>query len=86
MLAVIVFLVGLVSEQIAALTVRRPGVVLVSTHMPRAVWVAVAVGIAARLAFSLGYWVDKPLTHDEHEYLLLARNVADGRGFVYPAA
>jgi 4-amino-4-deoxy-L-arabinose transferase-like glycosyltransferase len=44
---------------------------------------AVAVGIAARLAFSLGYWVDKPLTHDEHEYLLLARNVADGRGFVY---
>jgi 4-amino-4-deoxy-L-arabinose transferase-like glycosyltransferase len=55
----------------------------VSTHMPRAVWVAVAVGVAARLAFSLGYWVDKPLTHDEHEYLLLARNVADGRGFTY---
>ena len=54
-----------------------------STRVPRAVWTAVAVGIAARLAFSLGYWVDKPLTHDEHEYLLLARNVADGRGFVY---
>lgn len=51
--------------------------------MPRAVWVAVAVGIAARLAFALGYWVDKPLTHDEREYLLLARNLADGRGFAY---
>jgi hypothetical protein len=47
------------------------------------VWVAVAVGVAARLVFALGYWVGKPLTHDEHEYLLLARNVADGRGFVY---
>jgi len=51
--------------------------------MPRAVWAAVAVGVAARLAFSLGYWVEKPLTHDEHEYLLLARNIADGRGFAY---
>jgi 4-amino-4-deoxy-L-arabinose transferase-like glycosyltransferase len=47
------------------------------------VWVAVAVGVAARLIFALGYWVDKPLTHDEQEYLLLASNVADGRGFVY---
>jgi 4-amino-4-deoxy-L-arabinose transferase-like glycosyltransferase len=44
---------------------------------------AVAVGIAARLAFALGYWVDKPLTHDEREYLRLAANVADGRGFVH---
>lgn len=51
--------------------------------MPRAVWVAVAVGIAARLAFAFGYWVDRPLTHDEREYLLLAGNVAGGRGFVY---
>lgn len=51
--------------------------------MPRAVWVAVAVGIAARLGFALGYWVDKPLTHDEREYLLLAGNVAGGRGFVH---
>jgi 4-amino-4-deoxy-L-arabinose transferase-like glycosyltransferase len=51
--------------------------------MPRAVWLAVAVGIAARLAFALGYWVDKPLTHDEREYLRLARNVAEGRGFVH---
>ena len=53
------------------------------TRVPRAVWLAVAVGVAARLAFSLGYWVDKPLTHDEREYLLLAQNVADGRGFVH---
>ena len=53
------------------------------TRVPRAVWLAVAVGIAARLAFSLGYWVDKPLTHDEREYLLLARNVAEGRGFAH---
>ena len=55
----------------------------VNTRVPRAVWLAVAVGIAARLAFTLGYWVDKPLTHDEREYLLLARNVAEGRGFVH---
>jgi 4-amino-4-deoxy-L-arabinose transferase-like glycosyltransferase len=55
----------------------------VTTRVPRAVWLAVAVGIAARLAFALGYWVDKPLTHDEREYLLLARNVAEGRGFAH---
>ncbi len=29
------------------------------------------------------YWVGKPLTHDEHEYLDLARSVAEGRGFAY---
>lgn len=56
------------------------------TRLPRAVWVAVAVGAAARLLFALGYWVDKPFTHDEREYLLLARNVAAGRGFVYQLA
>ncbi len=39
--------------------------------------------MALRLAFALGYWVDKPLTHDEREYLLIARNVAGGRGFVH---
>ena len=43
------------------------------THLPRVVWFAVSVGVAARLAFSFGYWVDKPLTDDEREYLLLAR-------------
>jgi 4-amino-4-deoxy-L-arabinose transferase-like glycosyltransferase len=51
--------------------------------MPRLVWLAVAVGLAARLVFAFGYWVDKPLTHDEREYLLLAGNVAAGRGFVH---
>ena len=30
-------------------------------------------GLALRLAFGLGYWRDKPLTHDEREYLALAR-------------
>ena len=30
-------------------------------------------GSRSRLAFALGYWIDKPLTHDEREYLLLAR-------------
>ena len=38
-----------------------------------------------RLAFGFGYWVDKPLTHDEREYLALARNLAEGRGLHLPA-
>ena len=42
-------------------------------------------GLIVRLAFGLLYWVDKPLTHDEREYLALARSVAAGRGFVYDA-
>jgi 4-amino-4-deoxy-L-arabinose transferase-like glycosyltransferase len=37
------------------------------------------------LAFALLYWVNQPLTHDEREYLALARNVARGDGFRYPA-
>ncbi|MEI6668429.1 MAG: hypothetical protein WCP29_09760 [Acidobacteriota bacterium] len=44
---------------------------------------ALLTGLVLRLAFGLGYWVDKPLTHDEHEYLLLAENIAAGRGFQY---
>jgi 4-amino-4-deoxy-L-arabinose transferase-like glycosyltransferase len=40
-------------------------------------------GVLLRLAFGLIYWVGKPLTHDEREYLALARNVAEGRGFMY---
>ena len=47
----------------------------------RAVHAAVAVGLLLRLAFGLGYWTGKPLTHDEREYLTLAVNVAQGRGF-----
>jgi hypothetical protein len=49
----------------------------------RAVAAAVLLGLVLRMAFGLGYWVDKPLTHDEHEYLLLADNIAAGRGFHY---
>jgi hypothetical protein len=44
-----------------------------------------AVGLALRLAFALVYWVGQPLTHDEREYLALARSIARGDGFVYPA-
>jgi 4-amino-4-deoxy-L-arabinose transferase-like glycosyltransferase len=48
-------------------------------------WLAAAVvlGLGLRLAFSLAYWVDKPLTLDEQEYLLVAHNLADGRGVSY---
>jgi hypothetical protein len=47
---------------------------------------AALVGIALRLAFGFLYWTDKPLTHDEREYLVLAANLRDGRGFVYDGA
>lgn len=46
---------------------------------------AAAAGLLVRLAFGLGYWVEKPLTHDEREYLALAQSVSAGRGFVYDA-
>ena len=49
----------------------------------RLILAAAAAGLVLRLAFSLLYWVDKPLTHDEHEYLALARSVASGHGFHY---
>jgi len=44
---------------------------------------AITAGLVLRLAFALGYWVGKPLTLDEEEYLILARGIADGRGFTY---
>lgn len=44
---------------------------------------AVVLALLLRLLFCLGYWVDKPLTHDEQEYLLLAQNLRAGRGLVY---
>jgi 4-amino-4-deoxy-L-arabinose transferase-like glycosyltransferase len=47
---------------------------------------AVLAGLALRLAFGLVYWTGKPLTHDEHEYLSLARSLTAGQGFVYDAA
>jgi 4-amino-4-deoxy-L-arabinose transferase-like glycosyltransferase len=46
---------------------------------------AFLLALGARLAFALGYWVEKPLTLDEQEYLALARNLAAGRGLVYDA-
>jgi 4-amino-4-deoxy-L-arabinose transferase-like glycosyltransferase len=42
-----------------------------------------ALGVALRLAFGLGYWVDQPLTRDESEYLSLARSIRAGHGVVY---
>ena len=45
---------------------------------------AALVALVLRLAFGLGYWVDKPMTHDEREYLALAESLAAGRGFTYP--
>jgi 4-amino-4-deoxy-L-arabinose transferase-like glycosyltransferase len=52
----------------------------------RLILAAALVGLIARLGFGLLYWVDKPLTHDEREYLALAQSVAAGRGFVYDAS
>ena len=51
-------------------------------------WILVAVvaGLVLRVAFSTLYWVNKPLTHDEREYLALARSITAGRGFAYDAA
>jgi 4-amino-4-deoxy-L-arabinose transferase-like glycosyltransferase len=42
---------------------------------------AALLGFVLRAAFGLIYWQDRPLTHDEREYLALAANVIAGRGF-----
>ena len=49
---------------------------------------ALLVALALRVGFGLLYWTDKPLTHDEQEYLALAASLSAGRGFTYvePAA
>jgi hypothetical protein len=53
---------------------------------PRAfVLAAATAGLAARLAFGLGYWVDEKLNRDEVEYLSLARSLAAGQGYEYDA-
>lgn len=49
----------------------------------RLIVLAALAGLVLRLAFAALYWVDKPLTHDEREYMALARSVAAMRGFVY---
>ncbi len=46
---------------------------------------AVVLGLLLRLGFGLGYWVGKPLTKDQREYLSLARSIAQGNGFAYDA-
>ncbi len=50
---------------------------------PRLIAAATLAGLVLRLAFALLYWTDKPLTHDEREYLTLARSVTEGRGLTY---
>ena len=55
-----------------------------ASSFPRAfVLAAAVVGLAARLGFGLGYWVDEHLNRDEVEYLSLARSLAAGQGLVY---
>ncbi len=52
----------------------------------RLIAAAAAAGLIVRLAFALLYWVDRPLTHDEREYLALAASLTEGRGFAYDAS
>jgi 4-amino-4-deoxy-L-arabinose transferase-like glycosyltransferase len=47
---------------------------------------ALLAGFVLRLAFGVGYWVNKPLTLDEQEYLLLAQSLVEGRGLTYPSS
>lgn len=55
----------------------------VDTRARRLIVLAALLAFALRLLFGLAYWVDKPLTHDEREYLALAASLAAGRGFTY---
>jgi hypothetical protein len=50
-------------------------------------WIVTCIvaAFALRAAFALIYWTDQPLTHDEREYLALARSLARGDGYQYPA-
>jgi len=54
-----------------------------SSSARRVMLIAVAVGLASRVAFGLLYWTDKPLTHDEREYLALAHSLSAGKGLTY---
>jgi 4-amino-4-deoxy-L-arabinose transferase-like glycosyltransferase len=49
----------------------------------RRILIVAALGLLVRLVFGVFYWVDKPLTHDEREYLALSQSIAAGNGFVY---
>lgn len=55
------------------------------TRAQRLIVAAAVVGLALRLAFGFGYWQHRLLTHDEGEYLTLAKNLTLGKGFVYDA-
>lgn len=52
-------------------------------HSPYSLWVAVGVGLAARIVANVLFadWVD-PSSMDAQNYLRIARNLAEGRGFV----
>ena len=54
------------------------------TEARRWIVACVAAGLALRVAFALLYWTGQPLTHDEREYLALARSLARGEGYRYP--
>ena len=62
------------------------GALLRTNGVSRSVAAAIGIGLLVRLLFAFGYWVDKPLTHDEQEYLHLAQNAAAGRGLTYGAS
>ena len=51
----------------------------------RLIVAAAIAGLLLRLAFAFLYWNNKPLTHDEREYLALAQSLSAGRGFTYDA-
>ena len=53
--------------------------------LPEKRWLGLAalLALALRLAFAFGYWVDKPLTVDQIEYLMLADNLRQGEGLTY---
>jgi 4-amino-4-deoxy-L-arabinose transferase-like glycosyltransferase len=53
------------------------------TRARRLVVGAVVAAFLLRLGFGLVYWIEKPLSHDEREYLALAESLAAGRGFTY---
>lgn len=55
-----------------------------STAQRRSLAAAVLAALALRLLFALVYWVDKPLTVDQVEYLWLADRLADGHGLTFP--
>ena len=52
-------------------------------RLSRTLLAALAAALVVRLLFAFLYWIDKPLTHDEREYLSLASSLAEGRGFTY---